>query len=319
MKKAILFLVTVLFINFINAQEHKEYYDNGNIKERGYYDENDYKTGKWKKYYESGQLKETTVHLISGKMLINIYYKNGQLNGTYSLKSNKSLDRIGAFKRYFENGQIDIDGFYKNITQSMKSGEWKWYYENGNIKSKVTYFNDKKNGECYDYYENGKLERTQLFIKNGTLSEVINYYDSKGNSLDKGTVKNGTGILKKYNQGILSKNVTYKNGKTSSIEEFYDNGKLKKHYNYNIEGEELDGELDGEWKEYYKNGHLKTLGMYSIILFPPFNQTGKNDTWKYYHKNGKLRMIGKLDNGEKLGEWKEYDENGNLLKIETYN
>ena len=40
MKKIILFLAVVLFTTIANAQEYKEYYDNGNLKVIGNYDVN---------------------------------------------------------------------------------------------------------------------------------------------------------------------------------------------------------------------------------------------------------------------------------------
>ena len=56
MKKIILFLAVVLFTTIANAQEYKEYYDNGNLKVIGNYDVNKKQTGVWKYYYENGQL-----------------------------------------------------------------------------------------------------------------------------------------------------------------------------------------------------------------------------------------------------------------------
>ena len=45
-----------MFFNLANAQEHKQYYDNGNLKVTGIYDENGQKTGEWKSYHENGKL-----------------------------------------------------------------------------------------------------------------------------------------------------------------------------------------------------------------------------------------------------------------------
>ena len=33
----------------------------------------------------------------------------------------------------------------------------------------------------------------------------------------------------------------------------------------------------------------------------------------YYHPNGAIKEIGKYENGEKQGEWKKFDDNGNVL------
>ena len=53
MKKTIL-LVVLSFLAFIsNAQEHKKYYDNGQLEEVGNYKDGK-EDGEWKYYYENG-------------------------------------------------------------------------------------------------------------------------------------------------------------------------------------------------------------------------------------------------------------------------
>ncbi len=43
--------------------------------------------------------------------------------------------------------------------------------------------------------------------------DIISYYDNKGDKLDKGTLVNGNGTVKRYDEnGILTKTYTYING-----------------------------------------------------------------------------------------------------------
>ncbi|MFT4684883.1 MAG: antitoxin component YwqK of YwqJK toxin-antitoxin module [Flavobacteriales bacterium] len=58
MKKIILFIAVALLSTIANAQEHKEYYENGQLKEIGKY-ENGKETGEWKEYTENGKLINT--------------------------------------------------------------------------------------------------------------------------------------------------------------------------------------------------------------------------------------------------------------------
>jgi len=52
MKRITIFILAVISINvYSQLTEYKSYYDNGKIKECGYYSENELKTGEWKGYY----------------------------------------------------------------------------------------------------------------------------------------------------------------------------------------------------------------------------------------------------------------------------
>ena len=81
MKQLILFLIAALLINISYTQnEHKEYYENGNLMETGQYNEDGKATGEWKIYHENGRIKGV------GK------YENGKM--------------IGRWRYYNENGKL---------------------------------------------------------------------------------------------------------------------------------------------------------------------------------------------------------------------
>lgn len=71
-----------------------------------------------------------------------------------------------------------------------------------------------------------------------------------------------------------------------------------------------NGNKIGEWKQYHRNGELKSIGWYKNA-----NQIGE---WKTYHHNGQLYHIGTYDNGKETGEWRYYDLRGNLIKTEKH-
>jgi len=56
MKNILLFLTFILLISKMNAQEHKEYFENGNLKVSGLLKDNK-KVGEWKTFYKNGKLK----------------------------------------------------------------------------------------------------------------------------------------------------------------------------------------------------------------------------------------------------------------------
>ena len=64
--------------------------------------------------------------------------------------------------------------------------------------------------------------------------------------------------------------------------------------------------------EYFDNGQLKAK--------LPFDKNGKFDGQaEYYFENGCVRSSGSFVHGFFHGEWKNYDEHGNLISVDSYN
>ena len=83
------------------------------------------KTGKFSFYYDNGQLKEEGYYSNNlQQRKWTYYFENGQLNGTGSYKDGDGTDlgdtgiprhgRIGKWKFYHENGQLNSEGTYKD-------------------------------------------------------------------------------------------------------------------------------------------------------------------------------------------------------------
>ena len=62
----------------------------------------------------------------------------------------------------------------------------------------------------------------------------------------------------------------------------------------------------GEFREYYKNGALKSKGKIK----------GKNmhGAWEWFRLDGSLMRSGSFKDGEQSGTWKTYAANGRLVK-----
>ena len=71
-----------------------------------------------------------------------------------------------------------------------------------------------------------------------------------------------------------------------------------------------NGELEGFWKYYYKDGQLRNKGNY---------KDGKKDgLWETYYEDGKLSSNRNYKNGKKDGLWETYYENGQLKTKGNY-
>jgi antitoxin component YwqK of YwqJK toxin-antitoxin module len=81
-------------------------------------------------------------------------------------------------------------------------------------------------------------------------------------------------------------------------------------------------------KSYYDADKTKPKEVFSFkekTSFDPNNPSApktvtklKHGPYFFYYENGKLKISGSYKDDKKQGEWKNYDANGNLKKIDTY-
>lgn len=123
---------------------------------------------------------------------------------------------------------------------------------------------------------------------------------------------------------------------------FHEDGSLEMEGNFGGKDAEIleIGEQTGEWKYYYKNGNIKTIGYFKkgkkkgifktydeadgSLWLEQYYETGEENELikcKFYYKNGQIEKEGtayERNNWEISGEWKYYDMQRNLKKIEIY-
>lgn len=75
-------------------------------------------------------------------------------------------------------------------------------------------------------------------------------------------------------------------------------------------GKIVDGYKEGEWKFFYPNGKYLGLNV--------FFEGEKNGKIEKYYENGQLEFEGQYKNDRKIGEWKWFDESGNIIDVQTY-
>ena len=225
---------------------------------------------------------------------------------------------------YWSTGEVQLVVSRENGNLSSTS-----YYKNGQINEQHTLNNGVKIGEWWKYYPSGKTESTTTYIKGDLECSYISFYESS-QVKSKGCVKNGidyeyqyyyeTGILQTsletldtgerlhkefYPSGSLKRIGTYAPFRNGTWQTYYESGELKRTEEFR------NNQMIGVWKEYYKNQKLKqkeecvTNTMYRDV--------------KEYHPNGTLKAIGRSnyaysEDGQKMGEWKEYYDNGALYK-----
>jgi len=208
---------------------------------------------------------------------------------------------------YYKKGFItDIEHVNKIDKAGMKQGKWIYFYEDvGTVSKEGEYKNDLKHGYFKEYSKDGNLLTTSKYI-DGILQEDVaelakldiktEYYPN-GKKKIVASYKDNVpeGVRREYSpEGVIVAGYVFSNG--------------------DVVGEGIIDEAgirDGEWKEYYTNGALKSEGLYD-----KGNRIGE---WKFYHPNGQLEQIGSYNkDGKEDGEWIWYFATGDLLRQESY-
>lgn len=117
------------------------------------------------------------------------------------------------------------DTLTKSVYSKGKLNGKQLSYMNNNIVSVENYKNNELDGLVKTFFANGK-PKYEVVYKSGLLWNVNFIYDDRGNKLDKGSFKDGNGILKVY----------------------YGNGKLKD------KGLMKNGRATGEWLNFTETG-----------------------------------------------------------------
>lgn len=138
------------------------------------------------------------------------FFPNGNIamTGDNDRKNNEQ-----TIKLYYLSGKVFTNQQYKN---NLEIGTHTIFYRDGTVNQITKYNNGKKNGIRQFYHKNGQLWTEEIF-NNDLLLNVKFNYDQNGKPQDKGTIKDGNGTVKLYNDtGKLYTIITYKKGKKVS-------------------------------------------------------------------------------------------------------
>ena len=160
-----------------------------------------------------------------------------------------------------------------------KDSIWKTWHPNGQLETFGNYTNNLKNGIWKEWHSNGLLASSGTYIS-----------DQKN------------GYWKSYNAaGQLISDENYSNGKKNGLfNKYFENGKLMSSENY------INEVKNGIWKTYNENGIVAKQESYKNGL--------KDGIWITRHNNGIKSSEATYKDGALVGEFKRFDEKGNLIK-----
>jgi len=175
--------------------EWKNYFENGNIKEEGEYD-NNRRTGNW------------TFFNIEGKIIQTGQYRNGRPEGLWKwyysegsiLREEEYYQgkRDGNFIEYSRDGEIISEGQYLdgemngnwkstigdhreegNYIVGLRDGMWRYLDNEGNVLYRGRYVQDNPDGYHFYYYTNGRIKEEQYYDM-GLRHRTWKKYDEEG-------------------------------------------------------------------------------------------------------------------------------------------
>ena len=232
----------------------------------------------------------------------------------------------GYWKTYYANGVLKSEGNRKN---HLLDGIWSFYGADGIIQEKISYESGKKNGILESFSEgklvsrcdfvNDRREGRCLYFSKEILEKEVPFLadkeDGKGYAYDE---QGNIVAFLFYKDGFLRRsermNITDKLGRKQGLwRTFFEDKSIKTEGNY------LDGEKSGLFKEYNKDGDIVRLEKYENgILVTDAAETTVVDIRNEYFPDGRIKGSGAYKKGQKHGVHRSYDEQGNVVDAVLY-
>ncbi|MDD4602380.1 MAG: hypothetical protein PHF97_01060 [Bacteroidales bacterium] len=207
--------------------------------------------------------------------------------------SQDTLHHFHYQKYIYSNGVVSSEGFLKD---GKPEGYWKSYYENGTLKSE----GNRKSFELDSLWK--------FYNEKGKLILEINYQKGAKNGL-KSSYLDKEIIRENFRNDI-------KDGYTKY---YYPDGMIKQDIPF------VSGQEQGFGKEYAQDGTILTLTEYKRgfivdrLRINRKDESGrKQGKWYTFFENWKIHTEGTFKDDKRNGYFKEYAENGDLLKISKY-
>lgn len=287
--------------NAYGALEQKKYFKNGKLEGKyiAYFNvgedfpefDTDYKNDSiystLKEFYAGGNIFKESIYRKGILVQEKSYHFNDKLHSETNYRNSQPH---GLYRSYYTNGQLAETGQNAN---GANEGNWKTYYRNGSLESEYGYKDGMLSGD-YKYYDvDGKLHYLYEYRK----GEIIAYtfYDKAGGILKEGRKKGGEFVYEGYSPdgNVTSRGLYDVSGGRIGIWKYYSvNGVLSNTGNF------VQGELHGEYIDYFDSGEKKTFSTYV---------NGKQEGYyAEYYKNGVIKTQGYFKDNAQYGLWKTY-------------
>jgi antitoxin component YwqK of YwqJK toxin-antitoxin module len=258
-------------------------------------------------------------------------YPNGVVSSEGLIKNGKPE---GFWKSYFVTGVKMSEG---KRTSFLLDSIWLFYDQAGDTLEKISYLFGKKNGYYVKYkkdpsaglfiwskelFAGDKKEGTAfIYYPDGKIQQAISYNGGKKEGLSKEYDRNGNiSVLLEYNNDFLVSrekiNRTDAKGlKQGEWKEFYQGGRVKSEKTYR------DDLLHGYYKEYDIRGNLVLTMLYDngAIVKSRVEDEPDIEIVNRYDNNNKLIYSGPYRNNVPVGVHRDYGSDGKVTNAYVYN
>jgi len=201
------------------------------------------------------------------------------------------------------NSQTDtIRLNYKDIdTTTIHKDAYYLFYKNDTLIEEGVYKNNYNVGTWKYYYSNGRIES---IVDYAYYENRIDYSGQYKEFYESGGIKT-EGNYKKSNNDSVECVLCYRHGSGYEKYDWAENNPPIK---------------VGEWKEYYENGKLKSIGEYYLGVHQSFMIRSEENLDSITGEPTGVKLLLLVLGNEYLkdGEWNYYNENGFLIKTEFY-
>lgn len=200
------------------------------------------------------------------------------------------------------------DTINQTDNQGLKQGKWEAKYDNGQIRYQGQFIDGKESGTFSFYDENGNLKATNSFSENGSKAYNKTFSEdgvviAEGFFIDKKREGEWRFYDEKTKTLILTEE--YQNGILNGVSRTYFlTGNLSEETHY------INGTKQGLWQKFYANNMLEAKANY---LDDQFDGEGI-----FYYSNGIIKEQGSFKSGIKIGIWKIFDDEGNLISEDEH-
>lgn len=157
----------------------KDYYENGALKHKGYYEGGRLING-YENYYDNEQVERNFKLIGTGSALLTVYYKDGTLRSRVEYRKKSPI----KWEDYYPNGNIEfIEEYDKKMEFYIK---YNFYYMNGNPQNILELVDEKERiYTSKEYYRNGNIKSEGLRQMNASLGDYVRigewkFYDDEG-------------------------------------------------------------------------------------------------------------------------------------------
>jgi len=258
------------------------------------------------------------------------YYPNGVVSSEGMIRDGKP---DGFWTSYYVTGVKKSEGKRTNF---LLDSVWVFYDQVGDTLEKINYLDGRKNGYYYKYkkdalqgvyvysqelFAGDKKEGTAyLFFSNGRVQQTILYSGGRRNGLSKEYDQNGNiiALFEYRNDMMISREqinrTDVKGFKQGDWKEFYPNGSIKSEKTYK------DDLLHGYYREYDDRGRVSLTMLYEngAIVRSNVENTPNVEISNRYDPDGRLIYSGPFRSGTPIGVHRDFDGNGRVVNSYIY-